>query len=68
MSGQAQRSYNMGLSSAYVHETDLALSFLEKAAAAKESAILNIKNEPMLDEIRRDPRFIALEKRVGLQP
>jgi adenylate cyclase len=60
--------YVLALACAYVHEKDLALSFLEKVAAEKQSKILNIRNEPMFDEIRPDPRFLALEKRVGLQP
>lgn len=67
-SAPPQASFDLAEASAYVHETNLALSFLEKAADAKISGILNMRVDPVFDGIRNEPRFIALEKRLGLQP
>jgi len=66
-SEQSQAPYDMALAYAYVHAKDAALSSLEQAAAARQSAILNIRYEPMFDEIRTEPRFVALEKMMGLK-
>ena len=58
--------YQLALGYAWLHDTERALAFLEKSADAREGQILYIKYEPIFDSIRSDPRFAALEKRVGL--
>ena len=58
----------MAFDCVFVRQGDLAISFLEKMADAKVSGILNMKYEPLWDGIRQTPRFIALEKRVGIEP
>lgn len=58
--------YQIALGYAVTHDKDSALAFLEKSAEAHEPQILYLKVEPMFDEIRSDPRYLALEHRVGL--
>jgi TolB-like protein len=60
--------YQLALGYALLHEKDAAISYLQKSADAREGQILYLKYEPIFDEIRSDPRYIALEKRIGLEP
>jgi Tfp pilus assembly protein PilF len=53
---------------AMLHEKDRVLAFLEKSAAAREPQILYLKVAPDFREERSDPRYRALERRVGLEP
>jgi adenylate cyclase len=53
---------------AMLHEKDRALAFLEKSAADHEPQILYLKVAPEFREERGDPRYLALERRVGLEP
>ena len=58
--------YQLACAYAYLKKKDQAIAYLEKSAEAKEGQITFIKYAQAFDEIRSDPRFIALEKRVGL--
>jgi|GEM_PF-761485 TolB-like protein/tetratricopeptide (TPR) repeat protein len=58
--------YQLAIVYALLHDKDEALAELNRAADAHEGQILYIKYEPFFDEIRNDPRYVALEKRVGL--
>jgi TolB-like protein/tetratricopeptide (TPR) repeat protein len=60
--------YQLAIVYALLHDKDEALAELNRAADAHEGQILYIKYEPFFDEIRNDPRYVALEKRVGLIP
>lgn len=61
--------YQLALAHAIIGDKGAALSFLEKSADAREMTILYLKYEPLFDdEIRSDPRYKALERRVGLIP
>ena len=51
---------------ALIHDADNAIAQLNKSADAREGQILYLKYNPFFDELRSDPRFVALEKRVGL--
>jgi TolB-like protein/Tfp pilus assembly protein PilF len=59
--------YQLALGFAFLHDKDEAFNYLEKSANAREGQILYLKYEPVFDEIRTDPRYIALERRVGLE-
>ena len=59
--------YQMALGFAFLHDKDTAFKYLERSANAREGQILYLKYEPVFDEIRSDPRYIALERRVGLE-
>jgi len=59
--------YQLAMGYAYVHDKEAALAYLEKSAEAREGQIFYIKYDPAFDEIRSDPRFLVLEKKVGLE-
>jgi serine/threonine-protein kinase len=59
--------YQLAMGYCYIHDRDAALGYLEKSAEAREGQIFYIKYDPAFDEIRSDPRFIVLEKKVGLE-
>jgi tetratricopeptide (TPR) repeat protein len=73
---QATRPASPGYASPYLiasayallDENENALEYLEKSAADHEPQILYLKYAPEFTEIREDPRYIALERRVGLEP
>lgn len=47
---------------------DRALAVLEGAAERREIAALGLKSIPLYDRLRREPRFVALLRRLGLPP
>jgi len=53
------------LTAAYLGERDLAFKYIEQAYATKQG-IIWLKVEPQLENIRSDPRYFDLLKRVGL--
>ena len=59
--------YQLAGAYAYLKKNDQAIAYLEKSAEAKEGQITFIKYAQAFDEIRSDQRFVALEKRVGLE-
>jgi tetratricopeptide (TPR) repeat protein len=58
--------YNIAAGYALLKENGRALDYLEKSAADHEPQILYLKYAPEFTELRADPRYVALERRVGL--
>jgi TolB-like protein/DNA-binding winged helix-turn-helix (wHTH) protein/Tfp pilus assembly protein PilF len=59
--------YTMATLYAALGENDKAFQFLEKAYADKSFDMpVLLKSDPLLDALRRDPRFQSLLRRVGL--
>ena len=58
--------YQLALGYAAIYDRETALSWLEKSASIREPQILYVKVEPMFDTLRSEPRFVALERRLGL--
>ena len=58
--------YSIAQGYASLHDADRAIEALEKSAAARESAILYLAVDTLFDPIRKDPRFVDLEKKIGL--
>jgi hypothetical protein len=61
------QAYQVAIAYALIHDTDNAIAQLNKSADQHEGQILYLKYDPFFDGIRSDPRYIAIEKRVGLQ-
>jgi hypothetical protein len=49
-------------------EIDLAFRFLEKEFEDRSAGMMYMKTDPFFDPLRRDPRFLRLSRRVGLEP
>jgi TolB-like protein/tetratricopeptide (TPR) repeat protein len=47
-------------------ETDKAFEWLDRAVAAHDGGLSEIRLEPLMRGLRRDPRYRALEKKIGL--
>jgi len=58
--------YQLAIGYAFLGDKDRALGYLEKSAGAKEQQILNVRFDPAFDSLHSDPRFMALEHKVGL--
>jgi TolB-like protein len=68
MRGMQAPHYQLAIVYAMLNDLETAIEELSKSADAHEGQILYIKYDPFFDEIRNDPRYVALEKRVGLIP
>jgi hypothetical protein len=70
LNGLAQRRYVSSYYFAMIHlgldSTDEAFACLERAYEERSGFMAFIKVEPMLDPLRADPRFVDLERRIGL--
>jgi TolB-like protein len=53
---------------AYLGDKDTALKYLEQAVEQHNFGATTMKQTPYFDSLHGDPRFIALERRVGLDP
>jgi TolB-like protein len=65
-SGGYTSPYQMAIAYVAIGDRQAALSWLERSAARKEMQILYLKYDAAFDSIRSDPRYVALERRVGL--
>lgn len=48
-----------------LNEPDQAFSWLEKSFETRESSILSLESDPLLDNLRSDPRYADLKRRIG---
>jgi TolB-like protein/Flp pilus assembly protein TadD len=46
-------------------DRDAAIARLQRALAAGDSGLVYLRNDPLLDPLRDDPRFVDLLKRIG---
>ena len=58
--------YQLALGYSYLGDKEVALSFLLKSADIREPQVPYIRVDPLFDPIRNDPRYIGLEKKIGL--
>lgn len=59
-------AYQLAIAWAMLHDKDKTIAELTRSADAHEGQILYLKYDPFFDEVRSDPRYLALEKRIGL--
>lgn len=52
---------------AVLHQTSNALNQLERSVEAREAPAVGMKYQQMFSDLRLEPRFIALERRLGLE-
>ena len=64
--GRYVSSYYFAMIYLGLNDTDEAFASLERACEERSGFMAFIKVEPMLDPLRSDPRFAALEQRIGL--
>ncbi|MCI0392270.1 MAG: protein kinase [Acidobacteria bacterium] len=60
--------YNIGVIHASLGEIDQAFAWLDKAYRIKSEELLMIKVDPRLENLRSDPRFNDLVRRLNLSP
>jgi len=58
--------YSVAAVSAMRKDPEQAMSFLQKSAELREPVLMLLKVDRAFDPVRGDPRFIALERRLGL--
>jgi adenylate cyclase len=58
--------YQLALISATLADADRTFTYLRQAAENREQQIMYLKNEPLFDKFRGDPRLVSLERQVGL--
>ena len=58
--------YQLALISATLADANRTLAYLRQAAENREQQIMYLKNEPLFDKFRSDPRLVLLERQVGL--
>jgi hypothetical protein len=59
-------AYEIALLYARLDEKERAFDWLEKAYEERSSALVYLKVEPAFDNLRQDPRFVGLLKRIHL--
>ena len=50
---------------AQARQLDRAFEALEKGLAVKDPGVTGVRTDPFLDPLRRDPRYLALVKKVN---
>ncbi|MGA2002582.1 MAG: winged helix-turn-helix domain-containing protein [Terriglobales bacterium] len=60
--------YQLALGYSYAGDKETAISYLLKSADIREPQVPYIRFDPLFDPIRDDPRYVALERKVGLVP
>ena len=67
-----ERAYVLPTSVAWVHvglgELDEAFAWMERAVDERDPNIPGVKSFPFLDPLRGDPRYLALLRRMNLEP
>lgn len=61
-----QMDYQLAVLSFSLGNTDQGFSYLEKAVEYKDNLVRELKVDPLFDDVRSDPRFQSLLKKMGL--
>lgn len=60
--------YALAMVFAGLQDNGRAIAWLQRASDDRDGFVTFVNNEPMLDGMRADPRFLALVAKMGLQP
>ena len=70
LDARAKKEYVPPLLFAMIHSgagnKDKAFEYLEQARLGRQSFLTHLKVEPLFDDIRSDPRFDELVKKIGI--
>src|SRR5262249_12774865 len=66
IAGRPGGSYSIAMVYAALNDNEHALDWLEKAYEARDNPMLHLKMDPTWDNLRDDPRFLALLRRMRL--
>jgi hypothetical protein len=59
-------AWELAVAYAGIGELDLAFDALDEAVEERSVSLVLTKGDPLLDQLRPDPRFGAIMKRIGL--
>ena len=62
------RAYGYATIYAQWGNTPTALGWLETALQLRDSELINLKTDPLLDPLRQEPRFKAIERELRFPP
>jgi tetratricopeptide (TPR) repeat protein len=65
---EKEASFNIAYVFAYRGEADRAFEWLEKAQEYQDPGLLTITVEPLFDNVRKDPRWLPLLRKLGKDP
>jgi tetratricopeptide (TPR) repeat protein len=65
---EKEAPYNIAYVLAYRGEADRAFEWLDKAQEYQDSGLSEIAVEPLFDNIRKDPRWLPLLRKLGKDP
>jgi len=65
--GKGPSAYFIGAFQLFLGEKDKGFEWMELSYSKREHDLMDIKNDPELDGVRTDPRYLALVKRLGLE-
>jgi TolB-like protein/DNA-binding winged helix-turn-helix (wHTH) protein len=63
---QTRDAYLIAQLYAFRGETDSALAWLDRAYARRDQGLPNVNVDPLLENARRDPRYAAFSRKMGL--
>ncbi|MCK7523654.1 MAG: hypothetical protein MZV64_41455 [Ignavibacteriales bacterium] len=67
----SKQGYSVSYYTAYIYyrlgDKERTFELLERSIHAHDASIMDISSNPIWDDLRSDPRFVALMKRVGLR-
>jgi hypothetical protein len=62
----ADAAYQIAAVYAFRNQSDEAFEWLERAYAQRDGGLIETKMDPLLKNLRKDPRYIALLKKLNL--
>ena len=61
-------TYQIAAVYAFRNEADEAFLWLDRAIERRDTSLMLLRGDPMMDNIRDDPRLDEVYKRLGIEP